>query len=351
MYHSPVLDGLRALAVLIVIAAHAGLGGIIPGGFGVTIFFFLSGYLITSLLRVEAARDGSISLPQFYVRRVLRIFPPLYVTMVAVGFLGAIGLIPAGYGTSGVVADVLFLTNYSTLWSNQTGLPIPLWSLDVEEHFYLLFPIFYMLALRGRRPSVAAGAIMAICMSVLLVRIYNVTVLPDYSLNYYWTHTRVDSILFGCCLAVWQNPVLDKDAWRPKLWQNSLAIAGLLATFLIRDEAFRESFRYTIQGACLFVLFSMVIQDKGLVSRIFSSSYLKVVGLLSYTLYLCHMPLFLVVENVAPDIGLFGTGVLGVVLSFAFSGAMYLWVERPIAVWRRKLQAPKATAKLGSAEA
>lgn len=192
---------------------------------------------------------------------------------------------------------------------------------------------------------------MAICMSVLLVRIYNVTVLPDYSLNYYWTHTRVDSILFGCCLAVWQNPVLDKDAWRPKLWQNILAIAGLLATFLIRDEVFRESFRYTIQGACLFVLFSMVIQDKGLVSRIFSSSYLKVVGLLSYTLYLCHMPLFLVVENVLPDIGLFGTGVLGVVLSFAFSGAMYLWVERPIAVWRRKLQAPKATAKLGSAEA
>lgn len=351
MYHSPTLDGLRALAVLIVITAHAGLSNIIPGGFGVTIFFFLSGYLITSLLRVEFARDGHISLRQFYVRRILRIFPPLYITLIAVSILGAIGLVPPDYEAGGVLADALFLTNYSSLWTAQTGLPIPLWSLDVEEHFYLLFPIFYMLALQRRRPFVAAGAIIVICMLVLLVRIFNVIVLPDYSLNYYWTHTRVDSILFGCCLAVWQNPALDKEAWRPKSWQGGLAVACLLLTFLVRNEAFRESIRYTIQGTCLFVLFSMAMQDKGIVNRILSSSYLKIVGLLSYTLYLCHMPMFLVAKKMYPSLGLFGIGVIGVVLSFAYSGAMYLWVEKPIAAWRRRLQLPKATSKLGSIEA
>lgn len=351
MYHSLALDGLRAIAVLIVITAHAGLSKLVPGGFGVTIFFFLSGYLITSLLRVEFARDGKINLPQFYVRRILRIFPPLYITLMVVGILGAIGLIPPSYGTGGVLADVLFLTNYSPLWTAQTGLPIPLWSLDVEEHFYLLFPIFYMLTLQRRRPFVAAGAIIALCVMVLLVRIFNVILLPDYSFNYYWSHTRIDSILFGCCLAVWQNPMLDEEAWRPKPWQGGLAVAFLLLTFLIRNEAFRESIRYTIQGACLFVLFAMVIQDKGIVNRILSSSYLKVVGLLSYTLYLCHMPMFVVAEKIYPNLGPFGIGVIGVVLSFAFSGAMYLLVEKPIAAWRRRLQLPKATSKLGSIEA
>ena len=348
MQHSPALDGLRAVAVIIVIMAHAGLGKLIPGGFGVTIFFFLSGYLITSLLRVEVKRDGSINLSKFYVRRILRIFPPLYITLAAVGILGSFDLIPVNYEVGGIVADTLFLTNYSSLWTAQNGLPIPLWSLDVEEHFYLLFPIFYIVFLQRRPSFVAVGAIMAICMLVLLIRIINITVLPDYSLNYYWTHTRVDSILFGCCLAVWQNPAIDSEAWRPKPWQAILAIVGLLLTFLIRNEAFRESLRYTIQGVCLFVLFSAAIQDRGTMNRILSSSYLKIVGLLSYTLYLCHMPMFLVAEKMYPNLGRFGVGIIGIALSFAFSGAMYLGVEKPIAAWRRMMQMPKKKASIES---
>lgn len=350
MHHSPVLDGLRALAVIIVIAAHAGLGGIVPGGFGVTIFFFLSGFLITSLLRVEGARDGRISLSQFYVRRILRIFPPLYITIITVAALSALGLLATEFSVDGMVRDGLFFTNYPELWGVGTGLPIPLWSLDVEEHFYLFFPIIYILFLKERRPFGAALILFSTCIIVLLIRIYNVANLTDYSSNYYWTHTRIDSILFGCCLAVWNNPILDKDSWHPKYWQSILAIFGLLITFAIRNDLFRESVRYTIQGVCLFVVFSTIMHDNGKIKRIFSSYYLKIVGLISYTLYLCHMPMFMLVEQLLPNFGKFSIAVLGILLSFAFSGAMYLWIERPISDWRRAHRAPKTKGKLGSAD-
>src|SRR3954452_12354755 len=93
MGHVPVLDGFRALAIILVMLSHVGLGHIIPGGFGVTIFFFLSGYLITSLLRVEAGRTRSIDLRSFYLRRSVRILPPFYITGALTAVLTVSGLI------------------------------------------------------------------------------------------------------------------------------------------------------------------------------------------------------------------------------------------------------------------
>ena len=339
MRHAPALDGLRALAVTIVIASHAGLGKIVPGGFGVTIFFFLSGYLITSLLRAEAEKDGTISLRRFYARRVLRIFPPLYLTTAVVMGLIATGSIPMAIGPNAVTADVLFLTNYAYLWTTERGLPMPLWSLDVEEHFYLVFPLLFIgLNRTFRAPSMLASVIAGICVFVLAVRIANVAMLPDFSLNYYWSHTRIDSILFGACLAVWNNPVLDAKAWRPNYRHVALATVLMLATFLIRDEAFRESIRYSIQGASLFVLFSFVLHDRGVITRALSSWPLRWVGLFSYTLYLAHMPAFLLVEHYAPSLGAVGLGVSGTLLALAYSAVMYWAVEKPVAQWRRSLR-------------
>src|SRR5437016_5429614 len=80
-FYIPSLDGIRAVAFLFVFVAHAGLGNVVPGGFGVTIFFFLSGYLITTLMRREAERSGTVSLRIFYARRFLRIFPPFYLVL------------------------------------------------------------------------------------------------------------------------------------------------------------------------------------------------------------------------------------------------------------------------------
>jgi peptidoglycan/LPS O-acetylase OafA/YrhL len=92
----PSLDGIRAVSVLIVVLSHVGLGHVVPGGLGVTIFFFLSGYLITTLLLQEHARNGSIHVGRFYIRRFLRLAPPLMITLAVAYALVLSGLVPGG---------------------------------------------------------------------------------------------------------------------------------------------------------------------------------------------------------------------------------------------------------------
>ena len=195
-----------------------------------------------------------------------------------------------------------------------------------------------------RMPAARAARWCAIaCIMVLAIRVVNVVVLPDFSRNYYWSHTRLDSILFGCCLALWNNPALDRDAWRPRGWHVAAAIAVLLACLAIRDAVFRETLRYSLQGAALFVLFSAALHAKGAVARLLSSTPLRIVALLSYTLYLAHMPMAVSLEHAfgihhAPT-----RELLGAALSFGYAAAMYVAVERPIARWRRRRDRARRT--------
>jgi peptidoglycan/LPS O-acetylase OafA/YrhL len=116
--HIPSLDGLRAISFLIVFVAHSGLEWIVPGGFGVTVFFYLSGFLITTLMRVEYRRDGTVSLRAFYVRRVLRILPPFYLVLVLAHALTLVHVLPgqleAGPVLGGEVFHLLYRRWHST---------------------------------------------------------------------------------------------------------------------------------------------------------------------------------------------------------------------------------------------
>src|SRR4029077_21192748 len=147
--HIPSLDGLRALSFLIVFLAHAGLDRVVPGGFGVTVFFFLSGYLITTLMRIEAERTGKVSLKNFYLRRALRILPPFYIVFVAATIFGEIGFLRGDVRPRllPVALQAMHLSNYwiaAKGWSGiATGTGV-YWSLAVEEHFYLLFPAIFL---------------------------------------------------------------------------------------------------------------------------------------------------------------------------------------------------------------
>lgn len=148
-FHIPSLDGLRAVAILIVYLSHAGLSHVVPGLFGVTVFFFLSGYLITTLLRIECERHGTSNLRQFFLRRTLRIMPPFYLITGVIALLTATGALPGGFHGQALTAQALFAANY---WEIAGGVQPPgtevLWSLAVEEHFYLLFPFFYLVMRR-----------------------------------------------------------------------------------------------------------------------------------------------------------------------------------------------------------
>lgn len=317
--------------------SHSGLEKI-PGGFGVTIFFFLSGYLITTLLRVEWDKSGKIDLRAFYLRRVLRIMPPLYVTLIILTILYPLGIFGRTPNWPAVTWDYLFLSNYSHIWNQEGGLPVPLWSLAIEEHFYMLFPFCFILLARRYSMEQVARVLGLACVVILGLRFATLIFTDDLSRNYYWSHTRLDSLLFGCCLALWQNPILDPQAWRPKNGHVALALLGVVATFLIRDPLFRETIRYSIQGVALFVLFSFVLDGRSaFVTKWLSWKPVAWIGLVSYTLYLCHLAIFAAVHNILGVTEL-QAGVIGAPLAFLFAYAMRVWVELPIVKWRRAHQ-------------
>jgi hypothetical protein len=219
----PALDGFRALAIIFVMLSHVGLERLFPGQFGVTLFFFLSGYLITTLLRRELERTGRIDLGGFYLRRAVRILPPLYITILFVLSLNAAGAIPP-MKLWAVPFDLVFLSNYFPF----SSIPIGLWSLAVEEHFYLGFPLLFLLL--GRRLSFAqcALAFLGLCAVVLAVRLGEAQRVTDLQQVNFWTHTRLDSILFGSVLALWNNPVADRDDRLPRGVAGYLIAAALL---------------------------------------------------------------------------------------------------------------------------
>src|SRR6185369_5403236 len=185
-FHIPSLDGLRAVAILIVFSSHAGLDKLVPGGFGVTLFFFLSGYLITTLLRREFESTGGISLSEFYIRRIFRIWPPFYFVLL-VGFaVTAAGLYHTRLEPSPVLAQIAHFANYYVVDYGKEY-PAPpgvtpgswlLWSLAVEEHFYLLFPLLYLSLLkRGVAPLRQMQIFIGLCVGVLAWRCVLVYVL------------------------------------------------------------------------------------------------------------------------------------------------------------------------------
>ena len=233
-----------------------------PGALASRSFFFLSGYLITSLLRSEAGMTGEVSLRNFYLRRTLRIIPPLFITYFVVMILCESGLIIDPIHWSRVPSQYLFFSNYL---GDPQGLPhLAVWSLAVEEHFYLLFPLIFSVLLCKLTGRQAALVCLAVCAVSLACRTYNVCTLANFDLNYQMSHTRIDSILFGCCLAVWNNPILERGrVYKPTLLHIAAALGILLFCLVIRDERFRESLRYTLQGIALFVLFSDALAIAG----------------------------------------------------------------------------------------
>lgn len=327
------LDGLRAIAVIIVMLSHASLGHIIPGGFGVTIFFFLSGYLITTLMVKERNSTGDVNLKYFYIKRSVRILPSMMIAIAC-----AVALSAFGWGAKmyfpGVFWDVLFLSNYSPFFGGGSKIAIPLWSLAIEEHFYLVFPVLFIIIRKNNNDFRVTQTCLFLCGIVLIIRLLHVALSgPVYGI-YYWSHTRLDSILFGCILATWNNPVTDDKAYfGPELRWGMLGSALILATLVIRDPAFRETWRYTLQGIGLFFVFNYVLRSDGIVARILAGRPLRVVADLSYFLYLIHVPFLLAASKLPlPTVA---QNTLGICLAFVLAAIVRHVVELPMLKLRK----------------
>jgi len=295
----PALDGIRAVAFLIVFVAHSMPYRDLPGGFGVTVFFFLSGYLITTLLRAEAQQKNSIDLRNFYVRRALRIFPPCYVTVLIVTVLAGAGFIYNTESYRSLFAAFLYFSNYWNIlgFGNLIAGMGVLWSLAVEEHYYLLFPALYAWFAKGvKSRRFQAAVLITLCIAALGWRCCRVFYFHSpWESIYEGTDTRFDSILWGCVLAVIANPRLgDQVDWLKKR-ANLLALAGaglLVFTFALRNPVFRETIRYTLQAIALAPIFFLVSLQKNFLTQCLEWRVLRWLGQLSYTMYLVHHTLF-----------------------------------------------------------
>jgi len=304
---------LRAISILIVLVSHASYGSVVPGGLGVTIFFFLSGYLITTLLLDETERTGRINIGKFYLRRVFRLFPPLLITLVMAYSLVALGLLDGGISWTGILAQLLYFANYYGLFfdpgnTTAAGTGI-LWSLAVEEHFYMIYPAVLagLLALGLSRPRIVVVLAIA-CLVVLAWRMY-LAGLPNFvtERTYYSSDTRVDSIVFGCLLALAANPKSAKpDTSNPFLEPTSAMLLTTAAivmaiTLLWRDAYFRETFRYSLQGLALMPVFYFAIKcAKQLPFTLLNQPWVARIGVYSYAMYLIHHIIINVIVKNAP---------------------------------------------------
>lgn len=341
----PEIDGFRGYSIVLVISSHFGLGSILPGGFGVTIFFFVSGFLICKLLLHEIESSGTINFRKFYMRRLFRLYPALIVYIVLTAFYvySQIGAIE----WDSIFAALLYYINYKevlypdgALTSNLLGI---LWSLSVEEHFYIAFPVILYLSYRHKSLFILIS--LTLCVLILVIRYSYYLVLPinklhDY--NYYLTHTRLDSILYGCILGFLLYRSNSSQIVVNFLSSKIILLASILvliSSFIFRDSLYREVFRYTFQGAALFSVFFNIISAKTgkIMTWLFTNSLIIYIGKLSYSLYMYHWIVNIVWSTTFAGFHGFFPTTVAIFSTLGLSILSFKLVEQPFVKIRRKL--------------
>jgi len=290
-YRIPSLDGLRAVAVSLVLFSHlVGTRYFLSGGkssfmielsnMGVKLFFIISGYLITNLLLQELERTNKIHLGKFYFRRTFRIFPPCYVMLGGLIFLRAMAWIDLT--PKDVLSALTYTSNY---YPGRSWNIAHTWSLSVEEQFYLLWPA--ALVLLGRRKGfMAAASVMFACpiIRVLLARVYHV---DDIGHRF---ETVADAIATGCLLAGAHDWLKIQPLYR-KLLDSRLILAVPLIVLAANSFADHPTVFYLISHTVMNIGIALcldwcVTYHTGAVGRILNSKPLVFVGVISYSLYL-----------------------------------------------------------------
>jgi len=349
----PALDGLRAISILLVVLSHLGLDHVLPGAFGVTLFFFISGYLITRQLLRTLLATGRTGLCGFYLRRALRLMPT------ALSYIAISGLLYQAAGGQIDPADWLaalaYGANYYALWAGFTS-TLPdirqpfniLWSLAIEEHFYLLWPLILGAAWRSAR---LPWCLLGFCAATLVWRAFLfdqcfshhpglicAPLRPDprwrYNQLYLSTDARADSIAWGVLLAVGEA---HGAAWaRARGLRPLIAALVLAASFALPGAFAHYVVRTSLQGAALvFLVPSLLSRESVVVHRVLSSGPALAVGRLSYAIYLWHWGALGLADWAAPRHGVMWL-TLAAGLTCLLSGLAYVGIEQPMLRLRRR---------------
>jgi peptidoglycan/LPS O-acetylase OafA/YrhL len=382
--HLPALDGLRALAVSAVVLYHAGVTWARGGLLGVDVFFVLSGYLITGLLLSEKRRTGTISLRNFWIRRARRLLPALLLVLLVVVVVWRLTAPPASL--PGVRSDALATLFYSANWHFAAAGqgyfasfadPSPLlhmWSLGVEEQFYLFWPLVVVAVLGwhiARRHGAQRLFVVTIAGSIASAGLMAGLALNmsggsgDGTINwiYYGTATRIQALLIGAALVAgmhlagrdllgrqWRGAARSGVPELPPVWRGALTGAGIatMAVLLVVLSRVDGLSTWLYRGGFLLVavlvtvsLASVVLVPTSPLTRVLSLAPVVWLGRISYGVYLWHWPIDLYVDG--NRTGLSGTALLLVRLAVTLvvSAASYYLVEKPIRTGRLPIPQPR----------
>jgi peptidoglycan/LPS O-acetylase OafA/YrhL len=348
--HMRGLDGIRALSVAAVLIYHLGTTGgrqFLPGGFlGVDIFFVLSGFLITSLLLAEEERTGTISVRTFYVRRAKRLLPALFTVLIVVAAIGSLYPQQVTRLRGDVIAALAYGTNWWLIDQNSSyfraagdhqPLLNHLWSLAVEEQFYLIWPlvIIAVVALFRRRGPLARDVLLAITIVLIAASTVLAAILydpfGDPSRVYFGTDTRAATPLVGAAFAIAVRPWRGRlRSWAQLRTRDTAAVLALIALCCVLVSA-RDTAPLLYRGGFLLValvaglLVSMVSHPLSRVAALLDIRPLRWLGTRSYGLYLWHWPVFVLVPGGGPI-----SAAAKILLSVGLAEASYRLVEQPV---------------------
>ena len=345
--HVPELDGFRGLAIALVVVGrywefHGWSSGV--RGFaqslahlGVLLFFVLSGFLITGLLYRERSLTGSISFKRFYIRRALRLLPAFFLFLGTVALLVRLGLV-TDVPKIEFLECLLYLRN---IFGHSLSLG-HIWSLSLEEQFYLVWPISFFLLPRKHASAIVAW----VCVAFMIWRGVAIALQLfsyEHGIFYVRPYFRFDSILVGCLIALWLCSSPSAYARLRKFAQGYLPALFWIALFLwaTLGETFSRALHITISEILAAVVLSHVVLSPGtLMAKFCRNRCLRYLGTISYSLYLWQ-DLFISTEP--PSWGVFRELPLALVVPIAIAIASYHLMERPLLQLKSKL-APEARA-------
>lgn len=380
--HLPGLDGMRALAVVAVMVYHANSGWLHGGFLGVEVFFVISGYLITLLLIAEHERDGRVDMKSFWIRRFRRLLPALYLMLaLLVVYLAVFDRSAQGRNRGDIIAGVTYVSNWYQIWvgagytAAEAFAPLRhLWSLAVEEQFYLIWPLVMAVILRRGRDNLPRVAMWLFGVSVAITLLMAVlfvpgdidsTCTPGSGTAGYWeiagrcisindtlylsTITRAGGLMLGAAFAmVWRPVAILRGPLRNKAHQlDVLALGGLLLLAVLMKFVFLAEPAETIltgsrfdpwlfrgglfvAGLATVMMIAAVTHSNSLSGRLLGNPLFTWVGTRSYGLYLFHWPIYQIIRGQAGVKMSLGQFVLAMLLTVPITEASYRYLEQPI---------------------
>lgn len=344
------LDGIRAIAVIMVLAYHLKLALFKSGFLGVTVFFVLSGYLITGILISEVEEEGTIDLKNFWLRRIRRLVPAVMSMAVVIIFVSAVvNRIIFTKGCKDFLASVLGFNNWWQIFNKVSyfeaaGVPSPFthcWSLAIETQFYLIYPlillgIYKLVKSRGegraKRGLLFAGVTLLLALISVILMIVLFDPYQDASRVYYGTDTRAFSLLFGALLAIlWEYRMVPR---RLSASVNMVLGSVSFAVLLVMTIAINGSSNFWYRGGQFFGTILTVLMvyavsgRKTWLSRFLSNPVLKWIGDRSYSIYLWHYPIILLISKGIK--ASWWITLIEIVLSVVLAELSYRFIETPI---------------------